>query len=132
MIKKVGDTIIEQYHRATCHCQAIELELYLPNGIVRPSRCNCSLCRRKGAIVGTIGLNDIKYIYGEEHIRLYQFNTHTAKHYFCSKCGIYTHHQRRSNPLEIGYNTGCLVGVDPFLLEQVPTTDGVNHSSDRI
>jgi hypothetical protein len=28
----------------------------------------------------------------EEKLTLYQFNTNTAKHYFCSACGIYTYH----------------------------------------
>ncbi|NBU89174.1 MAG: GFA family protein, partial [Betaproteobacteria bacterium] len=37
-------------------------------------------------------------------LRLYQFNTKIAKHYFCSNCGIYTHHQRRSFPDQYGYN----------------------------
>lgn len=61
----------------------------------------------------------------------YQFNTGTAKHYFCSQCGIYTHHQRRSNPGQYGYNVGCLEGVNPFNLAAVPTKDGVNHPADR-
>ena len=55
----------------------------------------------------------------------------TAKHYFCSVCGIYTHHQRRSNPEEYGYNVGCLAGVNPFDLGEVPVSDGVNHPRDR-
>jgi len=28
----------------------------------------------------------------DEKLTLYQFNTNTAKHYFCSACGIYTYH----------------------------------------
>ena len=55
----------------------------------------------------------------------------TAKHYFCSICGIYTHHQRRSNPLQFGFNVACLEGVNPFELENVPTYDGVNYPKDR-
>ena len=131
MIRKVGDTTIQQYHRLVCHCECIELELHLPNGIEKMNRCNCSLCRRKGAIVATIPITGLTFIRGEKEILMYQFKTKTAKHYFCPTCGIYTHHQRRSNPLEFGYNTGCLVGVDPFLLGEIPTTDGVNHTSDR-
>ena len=33
---------------------------------------------------------------GQNHLQLYQFNTHVAEHYFCGVCGIYTHHRRRS------------------------------------
>lgn len=86
---------------------------------------------RKGAIVGSVDLSGIRILKGVEILKLYQFNTHTAKHYFCSNCGIYTHHQRRSNPTEYGYNIACLEGVNPFDLEDVVTNDGVNHPSDR-
>jgi len=45
-------------------------------------------------------------------------------------CGIYTHHQRRSSPEEYGYNVGCLDGVNPFDIGEVPVNDGVNHPAD--
>jgi len=131
VIKKVGDTVIKPKHRASCHCGAVVLELDLPNGIVDPRHCDCSLCRRKGAVMASVPLSGIKIIKGENVLRLYQFNTLTAKHYFCSVCGIYTHHQRRSNPEQYGYNVGCLEGVNPFLIDNVPTNDGVNHPADR-
>jgi len=131
MIKQVGPTVIREYHRATCHCGSVELELHLPDGIVKPGRCNCSICRRKGAIVAGVPLSALRVIKGQDSLSLYEFNTRTAKHYFCSRCGIYTHHRRRSNPQEYGYNVGCLEGVNPFDLGPVPTNDGVHHSSDR-
>ncbi|ENN6811559.1 GFA family protein [Vibrio fluvialis] len=131
MIKQVGPTVIREKHRATCHCGAVELELSLPDGIVDPRRCDCSICRRKGAIVASVTLDAIRIVKGQEALRLYQFNTQTAKHYFCSVCGIYTHHQRRSNPNQYGYNVGCLEGVNPFGLGDVVTNDGVNHPADR-
>jgi hypothetical protein len=73
----------------------------------------------------------MKVLQGEETLKLYQFNTRTAKHYFCSHCGIHTHHQRRSVPGEYGYNVGCLEGVNPYDLGSVPTLDGINHPRDR-
>lgn len=131
MLKEVDGVIIQSRHRATCHCGAVELELDLPDGIVDPRRCDCSICRRKGAVVASVPLSGIHVIKGAEYLTLYQFNTHTAKHYFCSRCGIYTHHQRRSNPEQYGYNVGCLEGVNPLAIEGVPTNDGVNHPADR-
>jgi len=123
--------IIETPHKATCHCGAVELELHLPNGIETPRRCDCSLCRRKGAIVASVPLDNLKVIKGSENLGLYQFGTHTARHFFCKICGVYTHHQRRSNPTQYGYNVGCLENINPFDLKDVPTEDGVNHPSDR-
>jgi hypothetical protein len=98
MIKSIGKTEIRPKHRLSCHCGAVVLELELPDGIVDPRRCDCSLCRRRGAIVASVPLAGIRIVQGAESLRLYQFNTREAKHYFCCHCGIYTHHQRRSNP----------------------------------
>ncbi|MBC52921.1 MAG: aldehyde-activating protein [Gammaproteobacteria bacterium] len=131
MIKRIGDTDILEYHRFSCHCGAVVMELHLPDGVVTPRRCDCSLCRRRGAIAGTTSLDRIRFIKGEDQLRLYQFNTRVAKHYFCQICGIYTHHQRRSNPAEYGYNIACLEGVNPFALGDVEVMDGINHPSDR-
>jgi hypothetical protein len=131
MFKKVGDTEILPKHRLSCHCGSVVLELTLPDGIVEPRRCDCSICRRKGAVVASVPLTGLRIVQGEESLSLYEFNTHTAKHYFCSRCGIYTHHQRRSNPNEYGYNVGCLEGVNPFDIPHVPVNDGVNHPADR-
>ena len=123
--------IIKEKHKLVCHCGAVEIELTLPNGLEKPRRCDCSLCRRRGAIVASVTLDRLKILKGEDDLRLYQFNTMTAKHYFCSICGIYTHHQRRSNPHEFGFNVACLEGVNPYELTNVPVMDGVNHPADR-
>jgi hypothetical protein len=131
MIKQVGSTAVKEKHRATCHCGAVELELSLPNGIEDPRRCDCSMCRRRGAIAASVPLQGLKIVKGHAQLRLYQFNTRTAKHYFCSVCGIYTHHQRRSNPHQYAFNVACLEGVNPFELGAVPILDGINHPSDK-
>lgn len=68
---------------------------------------------------------------GAGNLSLYTWGTGTAKHYFCKTCGIYTHHQRRSNPEECGINLGCIEGVRTWEHEPIRWTDGVNHPSDR-
>ena len=123
--------IVDAVHKLSCHCGAVEIALSLPNGIVNPRRCDCSMCRRRGAIAASVPLSGLNILTGHDKLTLYQFNTKTAKHYFCSICGIYTHHQRRSSPTEFGYNVACLQGVNPFELKDVPVMDGVNHPSDR-
>jgi hypothetical protein len=130
-ITQVGGVPVGNPHRASCHCGAVQLELSLPHGIVKPRRCDCSLCRRRGTVVASVALTGIRILQGAQQLRLYQFNTHTAKHYFCSVCGIYTHHQRRSDPSEYGYNVACLEGINPYLIEDVAMLDGVNHPADR-
>lgn len=130
-LKEVAGVAIQTHHKASCHCGAVVLDLHLPDGLVNLRRCNCSMCRRRGAVVASVPLAGIRIVQGAEQLRLYQFNTHTAKHYFCSVCGIYTHHQRRSKPDEYGVNVGCLEGIDPLAIADVPSLDGVNHPADR-
>lgn len=130
-LKEVAGVPIQAKHMASCHCGAVVLELSLPDGLVNTRRCDCSMCRRRGAVVASVPLNGIRIVQGAEHLKLYQFNTHTAKHYFCSNCGIYTHHQRRSKPDEYGFNVGCLESINPLAIAAVHTYDGVNHPADR-
>ena len=118
-------------HTATCHCGTVRFRVRLTDGFNTIRRCTCSYCRMRGAIAASAELSDIDFMEGEDNLTLYQFNTGTAKHYFCRTCGIYTHHQRRSNPEQYGYNVGCLEAVNPFELGPVPTNDGINHAADR-
>jgi hypothetical protein len=115
---------------AACHCETVRFEITLSDGLASARRCDCSYCRMRGAIAVTAPVGGIRFLAGEDRLACYQFRTKTAKHYFCSVCGIYTHHQRRSNPNEYGVNVACLEGVSPFDFIEVPVTDGVNHSSD--
>ncbi|WP_444945279.1 GFA family protein [Microbulbifer sp. VTAC004] len=101
-IKEVDGVKIQLKHRASCHCGSVEIELDLPEGLIDLRRCDCSMCRRRGAVDASVSLNGIKILKGEQHLKLYQFNKRTAIHYFCEKCGIYTHHKRRSNPRQFG------------------------------
>ncbi|MDH3691476.1 MAG: GFA family protein [Gammaproteobacteria bacterium] len=112
----------------SCRCGAVEFEVLLHNGLERIRRCNCSLCRRKGAVMASVPLADLRIVKGADKLTLYQWNTKTAEHYFCSICGIYTHHQRRSDPTEFGFNVACIEGVDPFSFEDVPLGDGASQS----
>ncbi|PHQ98594.1 MAG: aldehyde-activating protein [Marinosulfonomonas sp.] len=119
-------------HKLTCHCGAIELAVTLSDGLNTARRCDCSFCRRRGAIAVSAPLDGVKIIKGADKLTLYTWGTGTAKHYFCSVCGIYTHHQRRSNPNEFGVNVAALEGINPRDLLDVPWADGVNHPSDRL
>ena len=49
---------------------------------------------------------------------------------FCSACGIYTHHKRRSNPNELGVNVACLAGASPFDFRELVVFDGERHPAD--
>ena len=122
-------------HKLTCHCGAVELALELAGGLAgalaTASRCDCSFCARRGAMAATVPLDGLRIVRGADKLTLYQWGSLTARHYFCSVCGIYTHHQRRSDPNEYGVNVGALEGVNPRDLGEVPWHDGINHPSDQ-
>ena len=98
MIRRIGNAEILKRHKLTCHCGQVEILIELPGGIDEVGRCDCSICRRKGAVLAAVPRENLTILKGEENLSIYQFNTKVAKHYFCSICGIYTHHQSRLNP----------------------------------
>lgn len=116
--------------KATCHCRAVELDVTLTEGLEKVRRCDCSFCARRGAIAVSAPIDGVKIVEGSNNLTLYQWGTKTAKHYFCKTCGIYTHHQRRSNPNEFGVNVAILEGINPRQLGEIPWVDGINHPSD--
>lgn len=117
--------------QGSCHCGAVRFQVRLTDGLNTARRCNCSYCRMRGAIAVSADLKDIAITSGHDLLTLYQFNTMQAKHYFCSKCGIYTHHQRRSNPEQYGVNVACVVGISPFDFAEVPVNEGQTHPNDK-
>ena len=117
--------------KVTCHCGAVELTVTLADGLRTARRCDCSFCRRRGVAAVTVNVGDLAVTRGAENLTRYTWGTGTAKHHFCKTCGIYTHHQRRSNPNEFGVNLGGIDGVNPADHEPIPWDDGVNHPSDR-
>lgn len=123
-------TGIETSHQVACHCGTVQLRVTLAEGFASARRCSCSYCRMRGAIAVSARIEGIEFLAGQDNLTLYQFNTGTAKHWFCKTCGIYTHHQRRSNPQEFGVNVACIEGVSPFDFAEVPVMDGVAHPSD--
>jgi hypothetical protein len=115
-----------------CHCGAVRFRVRLSDGLNTARRCNCSFCRMRGAIAVSAPLDGFVLTAGEEVLSEYRFNTGTARHFFCSRCGIYTHHQRRSNPNEYGVNVACIDGISPFDFEAVIVNEGVAHPADDV
>jgi len=112
----------------TCHCKAVEFEVDLIDGFENIRRCNCSLCSRKGAVMAGVTLDRLRVTRGADVLSLYQWNTKIARHWFCSVCGIYTHHQRRSAPNEYGFNLACIEGVDMTSIGEIGRSNGAAQS----
>ncbi len=114
-----------------CHCGAVRFEASLSDGFNTIRRCTCSYCRMRGAVAVSAEMGGIRFLQGEDMLTSYRFNSGLAQHFFCSRCGIYTHHQRRSNQDQYGVNVACLDGISPFDFSEVPVLDGVNHPNDN-
>lgn len=117
--------------KLTCHCGAVEAEININGDFEKMMRCNCSICKRKGAIMSMVKNEDFKIIKGRDKLKLYQFHSKLAKHFFCTICGMYTHHNPRINPSLTGFNLGCIDEVDVYNLKNVTIADGKNHPLDK-
>ena len=115
----------------SCHCGAVKFTTTLPFGLSSARRCTCSICRMRGAIAVTSTDENFRITEGEDKLSTYRFNTKTAEHHFCTTCGIYTHHKRRSNPDQLGVNVACLEGISPFDFAEVVVFDGQRHPADN-
>ena len=108
--------------KGSCHCGAVQFEI--TTDFPELTTCDCSICRRKNALMVKVHEDDFKLLTGAESLTLYQWHTHTARHYFCKVCGIYPFHRKRSAPDSYGVNVFCLEDVD---LDGIPVraTDGI-------
>ena len=109
---------------AACHCGAVELNIKFDNGLENIRRCDCSLCSRKGYVMASVPVENVTILKGKDVLSLYQWDTKVAEHYFCSKCGVYTHHKRLSNQKEYGINIACIDGVKSLSYKNVPVGNG--------
>ncbi|HEY1707000.1 MAG TPA: GFA family protein [Rhizomicrobium sp.] len=95
----------------SCHCNAVRFRI--ESDFSELTQCDCSICRRKNALMVQVHESRFRLLAGEDALTLYQFHTHRAKHYFCKICGIYPFHRKRTVPDAYGVNVFCLEGFDP-------------------
>jgi hypothetical protein len=109
-------------HQGTCHCGKVTFEYA---SAFPPVECNCSICRRKGAIWQAVDNEHFKILSGLDDLQLYQFGTKTAKHFFCKNCGVSTFSNPRLAPDKWSVNLRCVDDVDLSSL-RVVSFDGQN------
>jgi len=104
-----GDSVPEVYEGG-CHCGAVRFQVTLRSH--EAVECNCSICSKKGFVHLIVPERDFELIRGSDALTTYTFGTHTAKHHFCSHCGVHSYYRPRSHPERIDVNLRCLDGVD--------------------
>lgn len=102
-------------HQGGCHCGRIRFEVQAP-GTISVTQCNCSICSKSGYLGLIVPKDRFTLQSGKEHLVEYSFNTGTAKHLFCSVCGIKSFYIPRSHPDGISVNARCL---DPDSIDEM-------------
>jgi hypothetical protein len=108
----------EQYlGSCQCGCVAFEVDLDLDEAVT----CNCSRCRRLGAVLAFAAKAAFRLGSGEGEVSEYLFNTRSIRHFFCRTCGIqcYSFGAMPDGTEIAAVNVNCLDGVDA---RSLPTT----------
>ncbi len=107
-------------HAGGCHCGRVRFEVDAAAHI-RAVECNCSMCSRFGFLHLIVPGNQFRLLKGHDTLTTYSFNTHTAKHLFCSVCGVKSFYVPRSHPDGFSVNVRCLdkgtvagMDIEPF------------------
>jgi hypothetical protein len=97
-------------YQGSCHCAQVSFELDATLNYLM--ECSCSLCRRTGALWHGASDANFRITAGENDLTLYQFNTLTARHYSCRRCGVHPFCRPRLDPGKWAVNIRCIDGVD--------------------
>ena len=100
-----------QKYNGSCHCGTIRFEI--ETDFPELTTCDCSICCKKNALMVKVHKTKFTLLSGAAALTEYQFHTKTAKHYFCSVCGIYPFHRKRVTPDNLGVNVFCLQNFEP-------------------
>ena len=111
------------WHEGGCHCRAVRFETLLPDAL-EVEDCNCSMCARTGYLHIIVPAAHFRLTAGQDKLTSYAFNTATAKHLFCSVCGVKSFYVPRSNPDGFSVNLRCLDYPKDFAEVRIVNFDG--------
>ncbi|HEY3639007.1 MAG TPA: GFA family protein [Rhizomicrobium sp.] len=99
------------WKKGGCHCGAVSFEVLAPDE-VEVQACNCTICHMTGYFHLIVPKARFRLLSGSDVLTSYTFNTETAKHTFCSVCGIKSFYTPRSHPDGYSVNFRCLNAED--------------------
>ena len=106
-----------------CHCGGVKYK-FKSDQSVEIWNCNCSICDMINYQHLFVKHELFELIAGEELLLEYKFESGTAKHFFCKRCGIKSFYQPRSHPEMYSINLKCV--DDPPEIKEVIYFDGIN------
>ncbi|MCA9606126.1 MAG: GFA family protein [Myxococcales bacterium] len=102
-----------------CHCGGLRVEADLsiehpPHPHAAPIRCNCTFCRKRGAVTMMITPRDFRVVHDETETR-YAPHPEIGYYAFCGRCGVHVY--GAGHLAEVG---GDFVSINIDVLEDVP------------
>lgn len=99
-------------YKGSCHCGKVAFEVEGELGMA--VRCNCSICRRKGALLWAVPHGSLDLVAWGDDLAKYIFGKARIAHRFCRTCGIHPFAEDVSEDGERSayINVNCLEGVD--------------------
>lgn len=74
------------HYTGSCHCG--DIAFTVEGALDGVTVCNCSICRRKGAMMWFVPRAALVLSTPEADMGTYTFNKHNILHRFCPRCGI--------------------------------------------
>jgi hypothetical protein len=94
-------------HSGGCHCGRVRFEVQA-EAALEVVDCDCSICAMSGFLHLIVPATRFTLTSGSDALTTYQFNTGTARHLFCSVCGVKSFYVPRSHPDGFSVNARCL------------------------
>jgi hypothetical protein len=103
-----------------CHCGQVRFDVTADLSQVLD--CNCSICRKRGALWTFVAADKFALRAGEETLTDYQFGKHTIHHLFCAQCGVgaFSRGAAPDGKEVVAVNVRCLDEVDIKALKTTP------------
>lgn len=110
----------------SCHCGRIAFTVQ--GEIEEVIDCNCSMCRRKGALLAAFPRDALTLHTPEADMGTYRFNRELIAHRFCPDCGVapFSEGKERDGAAMTMVNVRCLPNVELGALK-VMRYDGAAH-----
>jgi hypothetical protein len=104
-------------YKGGCHCGKVAFEVKGELGMA--VRCNCSICRRKGALLWAVQHEKLNLVAWGDDLGRYTFGKAQIAHRFCRTCGMHPFAEDVSESGERSayININCLEDVDLTAIE---------------
>lgn len=100
-------------YQGSCHCGAVKFTFEDAEPL-RGVRCNCSICKRKGAVMSESYYPAIVEL--AQPLGCYLWQDRDVNHFFCTTCGVFPYSEYTGKPGIYRVNLGCVDGIDALAL----------------